>query len=330
MNKALRLQRGMTLLETVLASTIFALVIATTFGLMHFTTRSFDQQIALTNLQTRGEDALRKMVELVEDGTQVRTTPHDSTDPADLSRTGYNRFYDSKVIFRVAIANPQAENLPVETKMLTDKFTFPGDVELKIRYGWRDDDRYIIDSVTGRMLKAQGPGIPTSSSLDGVTIADTKLDNGQTINNSTPDGQMVIEFVLNTNAPIGQNGIFDEAVEQIDIDGDDELSTQYAVGFIEVHYEVQNVRGGKFEIVETSRKSLADSNVLQPMRSIPAANPATEDTLTESSRLKTTRIFTQKGSQLVINLWLLTVHENSRTPHIVKCSSLNFLRNDTN
>jgi hypothetical protein len=306
-----RATAGMSFVEIIIASSIFALVIAITFGVLHYSSFAFSEQIETAGLQQRGEKALREIVDLVADSKTVETQP--------VEWSGYT-FYDAEVRFRVPVSNPSLQNTPVfaEALPVAQSPTFPGDFSVGLLYGWRDDAYYSKESTTGRQLPLQGPCLNFTNVPSGIVQASTKNEqSGLTVANSTPDGFMVIRFKVNPKANLGSGGILDEAVEQVDVDNDSKYESKYVVGMIERCYFVDNNRNGTFQIVADSVRDMADSNIILPLNGIPGG---------DSLALNTTRIFEIVDNQLVVTLFLCSVGER-RLPRVTRCSSMNFLRN---
>jgi hypothetical protein len=356
--------RGMTMMEAVVASSIFAIVIAMSFSVLHFSSKSFTESVQVANLQLRGEASLRLVVDLIADSKKLDSVPV-PTGSGDHHFSEYSGrvFNNAEIQFKVPVSNPSQGNLPVSASTLPTKVvgalgydpkytgvepTFPGDFGADLVYGWRDDGRNIFSNK--RMIPLQGPCIEVDPGIaipSGITLADTRTlvrgGSTPTVKNSTPEGYMCIRFVMNPNATLGQNGVFSEKDEDVDVDGDGLKESNYAVGYLERSYFVYNKRDATGlcdekspTFIPDSVSILADSNILQPLDSPPnhssdsnASNPETATSYEEATRMKTNRIFTfdpQNPKVLCINLFLLSMGE-ARIPRVVHSTSLNFLRN---
>jgi hypothetical protein len=362
---AIQHSRGMTMIEAVVASSIFAIVIALSFSVLHFSSKSFTESVQVANLQLRGEASLRLVVDLIADSKKLDSVSV-PTGSMDHHFSDYlkNVFSNAEIQFKVPVSNPSQGNLPVNPSALPTKVigmpgydskytgvdpTFPGDFGSDLIYGWRDDGRNIYSNK--RMIPLQGPCIEVDSGIaipSSITLADTRVlvtgGTTPTVKNSTPSGYMCIRFVMNPNASLGQNGVFSEKDEDVDVDNDGKKESIYAVGYLERSYFVYNKRDGTDLCDEKSTPTfvpdsvsvLADSNILQPIPSPPyhssdpnSTSPETATSYEDATRMKTNRIFTfdpQNPKVLCINLFLLSMGE-ARIPRVVHSTSLNFLRN---
>lgn len=313
-----RMQRGMTLMEIVIAATIFALVVALSFSVSLFSARSFNESISFSYLQTKGERALKSMTEEVCDAYAL--------DPTTVVEDG-DTFYGAQINYRVPInfgqpnlVKPGATyhlvspaGLPVFRETVANP-TMPGDFYLTLDFGWRDDRFLVQNADTGSDAPLQGPGLRTTGAPSDVSI----------VSGLTPNGHMSFRFVKNRNAELGVNGIFDESVHQVDIDNDGALTSRYVVGYLERCIWLNNDRNsatgqlGDETLMASSRMALADSNVLLPINGTATGDP---------ELMKTARLFVKSGSRVDISIWLVSVGD-SQLPRVVKCSTSVFLRNN--
>lgn len=313
-----RTQRGMTLLEIVMATSIFALIVSLCFSVSIFSARSFNESISFSYLQTKGERALKNMTEEVCDAYAL--------DPTFVIEDG-SYFYGAQINYRVPITYGQPNlvkpgasyhvvspaGLPVFSESVANP-TMPGDFYLTLDFGWRDDRFSVQNSDTNTSVPLQGPGLRTSGAPSDVTI----------VNSLTPNGHMSFRFVKNRNADMGINGIYDEAAQGVDIDNDGLLTSRYVVGYLERCIWLDNDRNaatgqlGDESLMSSSRMALADSNVLLPIGGTATGDP---------ENMKTTRLFVKSGSRVDVTIWLASLGE-SRIPRVVKCSTSVFLRNN--
>lgn len=315
---------GMTMIEAVIASTIFALVIAMSFAILHWTTQSFNEQIREATLTDKGEKVIKAIQEEMTDATSVMI-------PNFSVSNGYT-FYRSEIRFKVpkrftCAANPSGYAVtiaPVDTRYYVP--TFSDDKDFTLKYGWRDNLRMVPNLDDGsRAVPLQGPGLKTGATYcpPGVTLS----------SNVTPDGFMCFRFVMNTKVQMGKfgtKGVLDEAQERIDVDGDKAFTSKFALGYMERCYAMGNETQDPLVPVGESRQPLGDSWVLQP---ILGAAPVTGE---DPTTVATNRIFTDVSPTDPKNLsciqacvWLLTM-DSAGQPHLMKCTTDNFQRNSAN
>lgn len=334
----MRHYRGMTLIEVVMATVILSVVLMMTFMLSNSAVLSFEEKVATANLQTKGEETLKSMEDHIGDAQVL--------DPITIIQNG-NIFYNAQVNFQVPVthvvdprqnAKNQAQNVslpqavypsfaPVtkQIRLTSSGAVDPnapviGDFYLNLSFGWRDDNRLVTDA-SGMVLPLQGPGLQLNNQSD-VTVSNVNLDNKKL----TPNGYMAYRFVMDTNARVGANGVFDEQVEGVDIDGDGQKSSKYAVGYIERSYwilpagQTDITAGGT--IVPESTYVLGASNVLQPLPGdASGSNPDT---------LKKNQIFKKVGGRLDVALWLVSYNQERRIQRVSHCHTYIFLRNSNN
>lgn len=310
--------RGMTLLEIAVAVTIFAMIIAIAFSVTMTSVRSFDESIANSYIQTKGEKALKIMTEEIGDAYAL--------EPISVVDDGIT-LYGAQINYRVPIkygspnlVKPGANynrvlpaGLPVFREQVVNP-TMPGDFYLTLDFGWREDRSTVVNLDGGASVPLQGPGLRVSLPPDGVALS----------SGLTPNGHMAFRFVRNVNSTLGENGIFDEVAEDIDIDNDGMKNKRYVVGYLERCIFLDNDRNaatgslGSEALWQPSRMPMADSNILQPIDNSLTGDP---------EQLKTNRIFVKNGSRLDVNLYLASVGTKGLT-RVVKCSTSIFLRNN--
>jgi hypothetical protein len=322
----------MTAIEALIATTIFAVVIAMSFGIMHWTTLTFSEQIREATLADRGERLLKVMVDEMGDGTNV-------SNPALNVAQGPYTFPLAEIHFKVPIrfvsaANPKGYDVTINTVQVAfdangnplNAPTFPDDKNFRLKFGWRDDAFYVpnldqpLDGGEYKQVPVQGPGLRPDPS---VLPAGVTLTGG-----ATADGFICFRYVMNTNARVGkygQGGLFREAQEGVDIDGDGQKTSTYAMGFVERSYWVG--AAGAEVLVQSSRRPLGDTVVLQPIVQTACATPD------DAQKVKTSRIFwdvsastPQNMSAVQVCVWILSVGTEGQ-PHLMKCVTSVFLRN---
>jgi prepilin-type N-terminal cleavage/methylation domain-containing protein len=336
----MRNYRGMTLIEVVMATVILSVVLMMTFMLSNSAVLSFEEKVATANLQTKGEETLKSMEDHIGDAQVL--------DPITIVQNG-NIFYNAQINFQVPVthvvdprqnARNTAQNLtlpqavypsfaPITKQVrlnssgnVDPNVPVPGDFYLNLSFGWRDDNRLVTDS-SGTVLPLQGPGLQLNNQSD-ITVSNVNLDNKKL----TPNGYMAYRFVMDTNARVGVNGIFSESVEDVDIDGDGQKLTSYAVGYIERSYWVLPVgqtditAGGT--LVPESTYVLGASNVLQPIKGDSAGSAP--------DALKTNQIFHKvaNSGKLDVALWLVSYNQERRIQRVSHCHTSIFLRNSNN
>ena len=150
--------RGMTMIEAIVASSIFAMVIALSFGITHWSTSSFQQQIREGTLADKGEKAIKFMQEELADATLLSGTGM----PDDVTTGGYT-FRQAQLRFRVPLRYKNNDNnakghtvfikpVTVQTDPVTGAIitspTFVDDFDFRLHYGWRDNQRFVAISAT--------------------------------------------------------------------------------------------------------------------------------------------------------------------------------------
>lgn len=356
----------MTLIEVMVASGIFAVVISLSFGVTIFTTRSFDEKVRVSGMQTKGERALKELMEGITEATAVITEPSDAVESRTGNTTkGSYTFFGGRILFKIPISFGQAANqqavvnptgLPVfKQDMSKANLVFPrpmggmpgtGDFDLVLVFGWRDDRRYVMDMDTNQRVPLQGPGLrcPTYDLPPGMTL---------NAKGRTGAGGMGYQFVMNERAPLGVDGIFDESVEDIDVDGDGSKYCRFAVGFIEQFYVMDTDGDGNLSeetAVAESRQPMAESNVLMPLYGQDASTmyDASSQTsldstlpyaLNSANAMRTCNLFfleplpapasqTRRPTKLWINMWMVTLGSDRR-PLVAPLKSMVFLRNQS-
>jgi len=346
---------GMTAIEALIATGIFAVVIAMCFGILHWTSQSFSQQIREATLVDKGEKTLKAITDDLQDGTQIAT---------DNVTVGGNTYFSAKIYFKVPLKF-KSPTYPDTTSnrmgyatlvkvlqgsdIVLDSFgnpinapMFPGEdffFQLQNSYGWRDNARMVPnpedqdltqlnwngrDANGYKLLPLQGPGLKvdgTNSSALPAGMNPVTVGGRQ----ATPDGWISYQFVPNTNITVGkygQNGIFSEAAEGIDIDGDGQMTSTYALGYIERSIRIGSTASSSVP-VDATRVAIGDSCILQPVgQSGASASPTV---------LKTNNIFTSddpaKNTRIDVCIWILSMDAQGQ-PHIMRCTTTNFLRNN--
>jgi hypothetical protein len=372
--------RGVTALEAVMATAIFAVIVAMAFLLTSTATRTFDEQILTSDLQTKGERGIRTMQEIITEAQTLNTFnvtgPNgDTFHNAGISfqvpctyntPTAYdpNYSYEMSTMQGSAVWSEYNANPAWTPNGVTPKTGNPGllgqDFSLFLKWGWRDDNRLVTNLENQQITVLQGPGLKVNAS---DLPAGIMLDS----NGRTPGGYMVFQFVQDPNANVGlasPPGVFDEALEGIDIDGDGQLNSKYAVGYIQQAFYMGAPNGGQppnSQVVPESQYQLAASNVLQPLTGNPnyadynntvQANSAiiqgSQANMTTAYNIQTNLIFVvppvkdstgqpvidpltnqpYRYSQLNISYFLLSFSENHKIPHAAHCQTTVFLRNN--
>ncbi|HYG73439.1 MAG TPA: hypothetical protein VEK08_00295 [Planctomycetota bacterium] len=355
-----RTPRGMTVIEAIIASSIFALVITLSFGITHWSTKAFHEQIHESDLTDKGEKAIKYLQEELADATLMG-----ASGPSDINTMGYT-FRNAELRFKVPLRyvsngtnsrNPRGYGVFIQTvKQVPDgnggylnKPTFSepansngqvrdGDFDFKLRYGWRDNQRFVPnDHDGGKMVPLQGPGLKIGSGVsipNAVKISSSTFtsDEGATYDAGTTMGGFVrFRYVINTNRSFGKfgsGGLIRESLEKIDIDGDGLFYSDYTLGYIERSYFVGPA--GSEQQVPESRTPIGDTCILQPTYSTPAYSSS------DAAALKTNNIFWQPrdASNNVINparveiyLWTFNL-TSSGHPHVIKATTTLYMRNN--
>lgn len=318
---------GMTMIEALIASAIFAMVISMCFGILHWSSQSFAEQIREATLTDKGEKIMKAVMEDLADATQITT-------PQPVTCFGYT-FADAEVRFKVPLRfknmqiNTQTGQ-PVNAKgyavtiwpvpvtvdpatgLIVNAPTFSDDFDFRLVYGWRDTARWVpnLDD-NSKPVPLQGPGLQTNSSYlpAGVTLTSGR----------TPDGRICFRFQMNRNkkaGKYGKDGLISEYEEGIDLDGDGQKSSTYALGYLERSYWIE----GASQPVAGSRQAIGDSCIVQP----------TVQLTGDSTQLKTSRIFRSADTnqtRVEVCVWVLTM-DTSGELHMMRCTTTDFLRNN--
>ena len=169
-----RTPRGMTMIEIIVASTIFALVISLSFGISHWTSKSFKDQLIESTLTDKGEKALKMLHEELSDARLV-------SDPQPVNTNGFI-FQNAELQFQVPLRykhsahNPKGHTVFIEwvepqvdpetgKPLNPPMFRNPSnnnetDYQFSLRYGWRDMHRFVGNGQdNNRLVPLQGPGI---------------------------------------------------------------------------------------------------------------------------------------------------------------------------
>jgi prepilin-type N-terminal cleavage/methylation domain-containing protein len=311
--------RGFSMIEMAIATAIFAVIIVLSYSVTSWTTQSFAEQVREATLTDKGEKALRTMMEDLADATRVKVI--------DVYSAGY-LFSQAQVNFRVPIrfkhpvTNPKGYSVniglvqvqydPVTGEPLNYP-TFGDDFDFNLKYGWRDNARYVTNlDDNGRLVPLQGPGLRTSGPLPpGITMP----------GGATPDGYISFRFVMNTRVKMGKygaNGMIHEYREGVDLDKDGMKYSTYALGYIERSYYVGNP--GSEVLVPSSRQPLGDSCIVQPIYPQPG----------DPRNLKSNRIFISESSnptRVEVCIWMLIMNTEGEQ-HLVRATTTDFLRNN--
>jgi hypothetical protein len=351
----------MTLMEVMVASAIFALLILMALAITHRTMVSFQEQIYEATLTHKGERTLKALQDDLSDATLIPVGSNVTGSASDVVWTDPNgggtyTFKNAQINYKVPVRfyNPTINQLnlsvqinqtpvqPLDVNGLVDighgagssPPTFTGDFNFNMLYGWRDTARFVPNTDDGsKTVALQGPGLHCSGTLPtGVT------------GNPTPNGYCCYRFQPNPKMFIGKfgaTGIYDEALEGNDLDGDGFKTSKYIIGYLERCYFVGNP--GVEVLVPESRQAYSDTCVLQPCTSVTGA----------ADQLISNRIFDSEandfgsieqymsgganyslGSQtldpfvrLRVCLWLLKSAADGR-PHLMKCTTTAFMRNN--
>lgn len=316
--------RGMTALEVMIASAIFAMVICLSFGLTHWTTKSFNEQIREATLVDKGEKALKVIQEDLADSTRVTVQ--------DVLSGGFT-FPAAEVRFKVPLrfaspgSNPKGYACTIHPVAVVydaaghpvNAPTFADDKDFRLVFGWRDNARFVPnldDALPGggnRQVPLQGPGLKPGGGLPG----DMALGAGGV----TQDGFVCFRYQMNPNVRVGkygQNGLVSEAQEKIDLDGDGQMNSVYALGYIERSYWVGPA--GAETIVQSSRQPVGDSCILQPVAITTGG---------DAKQLKTNRIFDAppNPTRIEMCIWIMMMDGEGQV-HMLRCTTADFLRNN--
>ena len=329
-------RRGMTLVEMIIAVSILIVVLMLVFSASHFGIKSVQESIETTYVQSKGEITLNALNNDLVESTYLGTYAVSFT----LGGTAYT-VPSAAINYKVPLAFASTGNptgVPVKIISNTQQAfsaIFPAagvghgpDFFMQLVFGWRDDARLVpnLDVSSATFTSLQGPGLKTSSSALPLGVA---LDG----TSRTPAGYMQDMFVPNASAAVGNQGVFDESVEGIDIDQDGVKQTKFAVGYIERSSCIGNLNPIGAVIptpspaaVQSSRTALADSNVLVriagPTGRTPRNPVGTIFTLAPGGQYIS-------QSRLTLALWVLSVSGADRLPRLVHATSTIFLRNDT-
>lgn len=342
---------GATLLETVMAAGVFAMVISICFSITLRTTKSFGEQIHEGTLLDKSEKVLKTMEEELGDATLI-ASQFDPNDPDhdslfSVTANGYT-FQKAEIHYRVPLrfkssnGNPFGYTVFLAPPNAALNPTFPsdnvgnGDYDFRLRYGWRDPGRYIGNAEdNGNLAMLQGPGLLPSSGTTlppGVTVstvAFTATGGMSCPVNSLKGGYMCIRFQPDSTLRVGKfgnNGIFSEAAEGTDLNGDvpgnsHYLTDYYAVGYLERCYFIGDP--GNEVLVQESRQRLGDGMVLQPL-------PTSFDSTGPADQLRSNRIFNRDADnfgRLNIFVWMFTM-DGEGQPHMHQAKVSIFMRNN--
>ena len=330
----------MTAIEALIATGMFAIMIAMCFGILHWTSLSFSQQIREATLADKGEKTLKTITEDLQDGTQINTY-----NVVDSGST----YYSAEVRFKVplkfmstlnnkmgyACVIKQVQTQYDATGVALNAPTFPGeDIDFSLVYGWRDNTLMTPNpedlntsqvNFNGRnalgykLVPLQGPGLLINSTNSGLLPAGISPAGGR-----TPDGVISFHFVRNPQVVVGKfghDGLFSESAEQMDIDGDGQMTSTYAMGYIERSIMIGAV--GTEVTVNATRTAIGDSCILQPRRQTSALP-------TDTTTLATNRIFKSdpnNKTRLDMCIWILSMDPQGQL-HLMRCTTTDFLRNN--
>jgi hypothetical protein len=203
------------------------------------------------------------------------------------------------------------------------------DFDFRLRYGWRDNNRYVGNADDGdRLVPLQGPGLKLGTVTDnavpsGVAAATAafSVDGINYPSGTLKGGYMCIRFQPDDTMTVGKystNGKFSEYLENLDIDGDGNKSSSYYVGHLERCYFVGDP--GSEVLVPDSRQIIGDMTILQP--NYPWSGPA--------DQMPSNRIFerdSKNPARLNVFIWMLTMAADG-SPHIIQSKVAIFMRNN--
>ncbi|HYG76562.1 MAG TPA: prepilin-type N-terminal cleavage/methylation domain-containing protein [Planctomycetota bacterium] len=324
-----RKPRGMTLMEVVVAASIFSLAIALSFSTMNHASITVKNQVHEASLRDRSEKAIRTMQDGLADATQVGI--RHVTD-------GSYVYLNAEIRFQVPIRfkntsltanNGQKAGLPVTftspPKQVVENPsppTFNDDYDFFISYGWRDFARFVENADDpGRVVALQGPGLrPTSGSVlpDGLVL----------LLGRTPRGYCRFRFQRDPSIRIGKfgkDGMIDEAAEGVDLDSDGQKTSKFAVGYLEFSCCIGSTTDIVAVPIAGTIMPISASCVLQRLN-----DTATVTTASEASQLKTSRIFFNNSgisSRIDVAFWMVHLDSNDQ-PHLCKSVITDFLRNN--
>jgi hypothetical protein len=301
------------------ALTVFSALILMAFSVAGNFSRSYARDTAIAGMQSKGETALRRMMDDLDDSTRVSTN--------SISWNSYV-FNNAEVRYRVTLkyvaqtTNPLGMAVFLKTIPASYNPVFSDDFYMDLDFGWRDG-RLMVPNLddSSKLVPLQGSGLRCGGSLP----AGIALDG----NGRTPDGFMSFRFQPDDRWQVGLRsppGIFDEALEGVDIDGDGKTQSRYVVGYVEQAYYVAPYVGAPesaYVLVQNSRQQVAESFILQPAQAQPSGS--------DPSVLPTTQLFQSNASdpaRLEIHLWLLRTGQNGE-PYLAHCTTVEFLRNNT-
>ena len=365
-----RSPRGVTLMEIIIASTVFSMVIGISFVVTLKSTNSFHQQIQEGTLVDKSEKVLKGLQdELSEASLMTGLPPAMSANfymwnfglPGDCESIYYFSTNNGPAFFRSAAirfkvpmryrnptTNPMGYTVymnPVSVQMVNgvaiNAPTFPkdpnlandpgADFDFRLRYGWRDTARYVGNADDGdAMVPLQGPGLrlgttgnAVPSGVDAATSSFT--DGGVTYPSGTlKGGYMCIYFRPDDTRQIGkfgETGMFNEALEDYDLDGDGLKTNTFVVGHLERCYFVGDPPYP--QMITESRQVIGDQVMLQPR--YPSSGTAPD-------QLASNRIFsrdTNNAARLNVNMWLMTMTADG-LPHLIQSKISIFMRNNAN
>src|SRR6516165_7252745 len=97
--------RGMTALEAIIATLIFAVVVVMSFVLTFSATRSFNEKIRTSDLQTKGERCIKTMEDCITEAQTLATGDSQAQlqSSGTVTQTGTNTFFQSAITFQVPV-----------------------------------------------------------------------------------------------------------------------------------------------------------------------------------------------------------------------------------
>jgi len=344
-----RSPRGVTMLELIIAVSVFSMVIAVCFMITLRTTKSFGEQIHEGTLNDKSEKVLKSMEEELGDASLIASTTDPSSTGVFNVTANSMTFYQAEIHYKVPLRYVNPTNNPkgytvfinpvvIQLDANGNQLNFPtfpndnaggGDFDFRLRYGWRDNARFIGNADdNNKLVPLQGPGLkPSSSSSSLIPSGVTTATSSFTVDyvNYSPGtlkgGFMCYRFQPDNTLRVGKygaNGILSEYYENIDIDGDGSMTSSFAVGYLERCYYVGDV--GYEQLVPESCQRIGDGVVLQPIANV--SGPA--------DQLKSNRIFNRdpnNPARLNIFLWMFTM-DGEGQPHMVQSKVSIFMRNN--
>lgn len=342
--------RGMTMMEVVIASAVFALVISMSFMITIRATKSFSEQVREGTLADKCEKLLKSMEEELSDATLIASGSNPVFDVTyDSNTNGTMYFPQAEIRYKVPLryknptTNPKGYTVFISPVTIVydngnalNKPTFAndgtggGDFDFRLRYGWRDSARFVENADDNNALvPLQGPGLNVSGSSlpPGVSVSSSSFGDGTGATypaGTLKGGYMCFRFQPNDGLTIGKfgkNGIISEYEEDLDIDGDGQKYSRFAIGHLERSYYVGDP--GYENLVEDSRQVIGDNAVLQPLNS-------STSTTGGMDQLQNNRIFSREESNpacLNVFLWLMAMDSEGQ-PHVMQAKVAIFMRNN--